>query len=961
MWVGNQHDQPTGYGTIAKKVIQYVQHNSRHEMVEFAISGLQRVRPYEWDGVKVYSQSTYGGKMGLGDWASVQAKENPDVWMLNFDAWATADASGESVIPKIGVKYALYPPIDHDPLPPPWYSVLRNAVDIVPYCDFGARVMRQGLGPSVSISKPIHHGIDTSIFKPLHLTKKEVFGQDIDEDAFVVGIFKNNQGTRAKYELQLEACRLFLNTVQDERVRFFIMAHKTGNQSPNLEELIRRFGLSGKVFIIAADSYKAGLTAEECARYYNACDVVLNCVAGEGYGLPIIEAFGCGVPVIGTAFTSMPELILGREGEIKKKILSNGECYEGPHGWVVPTSGKEYTALKRSERRIFLPQDAAAALIQAYSKPETRKAMGEVAHEWVQDKDWNVICGQWVDYFDRLEEKVQPKKYTWTPLKEEEKIAIGSKKTACVVFSWNRPNYLVKTLDSLAKNTMADECDWFFYQDGWKNDEQYPYANAEDEATVRGQVQQCFEILTDFPFESKEIIANEYNMCIGSQLQAAKARLFEEYDNVIFFDDDHVVSEDYIELLLRMHEQYPDAIVGAQASEMRNIPSYAKPNMVGITEGASPGDSTARAGRWRWLAYLVPVSAYLATLAEMDDYMDFIGPSYRNIPHHAVRVRYGCEVTGFDGVMDVICNQHEIQRIATVIPRGRYIGETGLFGTPKIFGQMGFPRYDTIKFDEASYDRFVSPQDEPDRQIETPAGKMTPDKRGRLEGADQWLVDTINERVHEGDTVVDVGACAGYYTRLLSQRVGPSGKVYAFEPNPTNFKLLAGNTEGLENVILVNRAVSDKAGTGTLSLSTTNSGDHRLYDAGEGRETIEVDVVTLDEYFGTFGTLQSIDFIKIDAQGAEGAVFAGARNLIAASPTMVAVVEYAPKMMKEFGITANEMMDEAFAQGFSLVAIRDGGESIEHLTDTYKDNDDAFTDILIERKALFDATDGGAE
>jgi len=119
--------------------------------------------------------------------------------------------------------------------------------------------------------------------------------------------------------------------------------------------------------------------------------------------------------------------------------------------------------------------------------------------------------------------------------------------------------------------------------------------------------------------------------------------------------------------------------------------------------------------------------------------------------------------------------------------------------------------------------------------------------------------------------------------------------------------------------------------------------------------------VTLDEYFGTFGTLQSIDFIKIDAQGAEGAVFAGARNLIAASPTMVAVVEYAPKMMKEFGITANEMMDEAFAQGFSLVAIRDGGESIEHLTDTYKDNDDAFTDILIERKALFDATDGGAE
>ena len=966
MWTGNQHDQPTGYGTIAKNVIQHVHHNSKHEMMEFAISGIQRVRPYMWEGVKVFGTSSYGGKMGLGDWGRIQKEENPDLWMINFDAWGTADKTGESVIPRIGIPYAVYPPIDNDPLPPPWFAVLRNAIDIVPYCDFGARVMREGLGPTVPISTPIHHGIDTNAFKPMEVDRSAIFGQPLDDDAFIVGIFKNNQGTRAKYELQLEACRMFLEAVQDDRIRIFIMADKVGNQSPNLVELVQRFGLQGKVFIIGEQPYRAGLVAEELATYYNACDVILNCVAGEGYGLPIIEAFGCGVPVIGTAYSSMPELIVGTEGEITKNIIGNGECYEGARGWLVPTSGKEWAGLKRSDRRIYLPFDAAAALIRAYGDSDQRKEMGQNAHKWVQQLDWKIIGDQWIDYFDGIESRVKPTTYSWSPLPEEERGAVGENKTACVVFSFNRPGYLVKTLDSLVKNTKADECDWFFYQDGWKNDERWPYCSDKDEATTKERVEQCIEIISNFAFKHMEIVTHEGNACIGHQLQEAKERLFEHYDNVVFFDDDHIVSEDYIDVLLKMNAQYPDAIVGAQATEIRNIPKYAKINMVGITDTESPGDAVARGGRWRWLAYLMPKAVYMATVEEMDEYMEFIGPSYRNIPHHAVRVKYGCEVTGFDGVMDVICNRHEIERIATVVPRAKYIGESGLFGTPGVYAKMGFPKHDVFEFDEASYDKFISPHDATDVRVEAHGVQMVPDCRGKFEGADLWLADLVARRIHPGDIVADVGANLGYYTALMSQLVGPEGKVYAFEPDPTSFALLKENAAGLENVQCVNAAiVAEDVATLPLYVSKTNTGNHRLNYPDHGRAVIDVAAMSLDNYFcgmsdvfaGINGDYDGeirfpVDFIKIDAEGAEGDVIKGAKRLLAASPDVELAIEYSPKMMREYGAAAGEMLDDLEAAGFVLQEVRGELPIVDGRPSEYPDN--AFTDLWYTREPVID-------
>ena len=53
--------------------------------------------------------------------------------------------------------------------------------------------------------------------------------------------------------------------------------------------------------------------------------------------------------------------------------------------------------------------------------------------------------------------------------------------------------------------------------------------------------------------------------------------------------------------------------------------------------------------------------------------------------------------------------------------------------------------------------------------------------------------EIIKEKIQNGDIVIDIGASIGYFTLLLAKLVGTTGKVFAFEPEPSNFSLLNEN------------------------------------------------------------------------------------------------------------------------------------------------------------------------
>src|SRR5258708_4586206 len=134
--------------------------------------------------------------------------------------------------------------------------------------------------------------------------------------------------------------------------------------------------------------------------------------------------------------------------------------------------------------------------------------------------------------------------------------------------------------------------------------------------------------------------------------------------------------------------------------------------------------------------------------------------------------------------------------------------------------------------------------------------RMWLDDKDSLELATREIYEPMETRLFKkeikpGQTVLDIGANIGYYTLIAAKLVGPSGKVYAFEPDPTNFKILKKNVErnGHSNVVLVNQAVADKNKKVRLYLNPANKGDHRIYDSKDGRSSIAVRTIRLDDLF----------------------------------------------------------------------------------------------------------------
>jgi FkbM family methyltransferase len=187
--------------------------------------------------------------------------------------------------------------------------------------------------------------------------------------------------------------------------------------------------------------------------------------------------------------------------------------------------------------------------------------------------------------------------------------------------------------------------------------------------------------------------------------------------------------------------------------------------------------------------------------------------------------------------------------------------------------------------------------------------------RGQWEpGETFWIVKTLKK----GDTVVDVGANIGYYTVIASKIVGDEGRVYAFEPDPESFALLQANVRvnGLTNVVLEQKAVSNEPGVLELYLNPKNRGDHRIYrpDEGPDREVVEVEAVTLDDYFA--GDDRGIDFIKIDTQGAEGVIFEGLSGIAKANEDIRIAIEWWPYGVQNMGYDAAKLRSMVSSLGF---------------------------------------------
>lgn len=189
---------------------------------------------------------------------------------------------------------------------------------------------------------------------------------------------------------------------------------------------------------------------------------------------------------------------------------------------------------------------------------------------------------------------------------------------------------------------------------------------------------------------------------------------------------------------------------------------------------------------------------------------------------------------------------------------------------------------------------------------------------------EELTTELFKKVVKEGDIVVDLGANTGYYSLLAARLVGRKGKVYAFEPEPMNYSLLIKNIElnGYDNIVPVQKAVSNVTGTVRLFLNDKNTGGHTIYQPNKKREFVEVESITLDEFFKDKKCL--INVILMDIEGAEMAVFLGMERLLRENENLKIFVEFYPPYIRRSGQSPEDSIHLLLMDySFSILAIGD--------------------------------------
>lgn len=156
-----------------------------------------------------------------------------------------------------------------------------------------------------------------------------------------------------------------------------------------------------------------------------------------------------------------------------------------------------------------------------------------------------------------------------------------------------------------------------------------------------------------------------------------------------------------------------------------------------------------------------------------------------------------------------------------------------------------------------------------------------------------WIEKVVLGLLRPGDNVVEVGGHVGFYTLAMAHRVGRMGSVLTFEANP---RLAALSSRSIRFngyapwVQIVQKAASDTSGSVRFSTSRQYGGGGHVYvgenSLGGDTQVLEVDAVRLDDL-----DLPRVRLLRVDAEGSEPLILAGAENLLR-QPDIILCIEW---------------------------------------------------------------------
>ena len=314
-------------------------------------------------------------------------------------------------------------PYDGEPSMPEWGSQLANV-------DYGVAMSRygqQGLKKDFDYDTTyIPHGVDTTLFKPLLNPK---YGDQPKPDAFVVGCVARNQH-RKNIPRLIKGFSQFVheNKLGPEDAK--LMLHMDWNDAMGWKfpDFAARYGIADYLMTPLMGTLDAGqaLDEEGMANLYNCMDVFVLPTAGEGFGIPSLEAMSCGVPICLTNYTTGYELIACQDAENEevpmyplgghhnevgpngRDHLEESDIYD--RGILIPYKDMWWDTPARAapQRAIASEVAIAEALDYYYKNPDKRLAAGKAARKHAVERySWDVIGKKWIDWAEEITKEIK--------------------------------------------------------------------------------------------------------------------------------------------------------------------------------------------------------------------------------------------------------------------------------------------------------------------------------------------------------------------------------------------------------------------------------------------------------------------------------------------------------------------------------------------------------------------------
>ena len=396
--LSNSTHVPSGYGVQSKGMFYdwNVPYNVRL-LCNYGIQGA-------WMNINglIHYPTVLGDINGDASAEIIFKKWRPDLFITLYDIWMGAfikkNTPQGAPIQPIHPHWIPICMIDHDPIPEATLMQAAVAYKVVTPTRFGE-------GEFKRFNVPVEYipfGIDTKLFSPSEdkIADKEWLnshsipfvpesGEITGDDFVIVMVGANKDPYRKGFMRAFIALQLFFERNPDARKDVKVYLHSWMKHSRDIPHGAKT--LHVEQYCRGTDDYGMLCSASEAdmSRIYKAADLLIHPAQGGGFEIPILEALCSGVPVAGSDFVGMKELIAG-------------------HGWLIPPIEGEGGA----KSLYFSPLDATQIIVdevklsyaieEAYNDSDKLLAYGKAGREFAEGFDWSLVNPMWHRLFEDI-------------------------------------------------------------------------------------------------------------------------------------------------------------------------------------------------------------------------------------------------------------------------------------------------------------------------------------------------------------------------------------------------------------------------------------------------------------------------------------------------------------------------------------------------------------------------------